>query len=152
MSNLFLFEMLANIALPLGLLLIGYVFGRIAERRHYARLRKEEAELAHILVFTERHLPDGALPAGGMVHGCVVVGQDYFKAILAGLRGIFGGRIAAYETLIDRARREAIVRLKRDADQGGATMVTNIKYSTTRIGRAIEVVAYGTPCQLHQAP
>lgn len=151
MGYALLIEFLANIAIPLGLLLIGYIFGRIAERRHYARLRKDEAALAHILVFSQRQVPDGALPAGGMVHGCVVVGQDYFKAILAGLRGIFGGRIAAYETLIDRARREAIVRLKRDADSAGANVVTNIKFSTTRIGRAIEVVAYGTPCQLNQA-
>jgi len=142
----YLIDFILNILVPFGLVLTGYTFGRIAEQRHYARLKRDEAALAHVLTFTERHLPDAAQPAGGMVMGAVVIGQDYFKAFLAALRQIFGGRIAAYETLLDRGRREALVRLKRAADAQGANMVTNIKFSTTRIGIAIEVVAYGTPC------
>lgn len=146
----FFIEFLVNITFPVVLVLVGYIFGRLAERGHYKRLRAAEAELAHVLTFADRHVPEGAGPAGGMVQGAVVIGQDYFKALLAGLRSIFGGRIAAYETLIDRARREALVRMKRSAAAQGANMVTNIKFSTTRIGIAIEVVAYGTACTIDQ--
>lgn len=147
----FWIQMIANIGIPFGLLLIGYIFGRIAERRHYARLRQDEAALAHVLAFTERRPPPHARAAGGMVIGSVVIGQDYFKAILAGLRRLFGGSIAAYETLLDRARREAVVRMKRSAEAAGANMVTNIKFSTVRIGISIEVIAYGTACRLDPA-
>ncbi|MFT6733724.1 MAG: hypothetical protein ACJAS9_001914 [Polaribacter sp.] len=38
--------------------------------------------------------------------------MDYFKRFLAGLRNIFGGRVVTYESLVDRARREAILRMK----------------------------------------
>lgn len=145
-----LIEFLVNITFPVVLVLVGYIFGRLAERGHYKRLRNEEAELAHVLVFAQRKLPPGARPAGGMVQGAVVIGQDYFKALLAGLRQIFGGRVSAYETLLDRARREAVIRMKRSADAQGATMVTNIKFSTTRIGIALEVVAYGTACTVNK--
>ncbi|MEM6681418.1 MAG: heavy metal-binding domain-containing protein [Pseudomonadota bacterium] len=144
----FLLQFILNFAIPLSLILVGFICGRIAEQRHYARIRRDEAELAHVLTFTERAVPNAAAPAGNMVLGAVVIGQDYFKAILAGLRQIFGGNIRAYETLLDRARREATIRLKRAADAQGANMVTNIKFSTTRIGLAIEVVAYGTPCAM----
>ncbi|MCI5128213.1 MAG: hypothetical protein D3907_06860, partial [Candidatus Electrothrix sp. AUS3] len=33
----------------------------------------------------------------------------YFKRIVAGLRNIFGGNVQSYETLVDRARREAVI-------------------------------------------
>ena len=132
-----------NLGLPLLLLLIGYGFGRLNEQRHYQRLRADEASLAAVLAFSER-LPPANANSGALVIGAVVIGQDYFKAMLAGLRALFGGSIGAYETLLDRARREALVRMKRQAQAGGATMVTNIKFSTARIGLAIEVVAYGT--------
>jgi uncharacterized protein YbjQ (UPF0145 family) len=79
-----------------------------------------------------------------------VISVDYFKRLLAGLRNIFGGRVKSYESLIDRARREALLRMK--AMAGDATVIVNVRIETATIGRqsrrkstaCLEAVAYGT--------
>jgi uncharacterized protein YbjQ (UPF0145 family) len=88
-----------------------------------------------------------------LVAGSVVISVDYFKRFLAGLRNIFGGRVRSYESLLDRARREAILRMKAEAKALGADMVFNIKMETASISKgrrnaigAVEVLAYGTAC------
>ena len=78
----------------------------------------------------------------------MVIASDYFKTFTAGLINIFGGRVTPFESLVDRARREALLRMKEQASQTGASIVFNVKLETTRIatGRlgAVEVLAYGT--------
>ncbi len=74
---------------------------------------------------------------------------DYFKRVLAALRNIFGGNVQSFETLLDRARREAILRLKEscsDADE-----IINLRIETSSISKGgdnkigcVEVLAYGT--------
>ena len=85
-----------------------------------------------------------------LVAGSVVVSEDYFKRILSSLYSVFGGRVKSYETLLDRARREAVLRMKAEAAAHGARMIINIKFQTFavpgRSGRigAVELLAYGT--------
>ena len=93
-----------------------------------------------------------------LVAGSVVVSVDYFKRFLAGLRGLVGGRVVAYESLLDRARREAILRMKQQARELNAAMVFNIKIETSSISRnarggvgSIEVLAYGTALSAQRA-
>jgi uncharacterized protein YbjQ (UPF0145 family) len=83
----------------------------------------------------------------------VVVSIDYFKRLLAILRNIFGGRVSAYESLVDRARREAILRMKESANKSGADIVVNMRLETATIGYnanqkrhvgSIEAIDYGT--------
>ena len=134
------------------LLILGYFFGRYAERRHFESIIKREAELAHVVVVAARKLTSNdANKSGQMVTGSVVVSVDYFKRFLALLRSIVGGRVTAYETLLDRARREAILRLKQEALSFNADRVFNIKIETASISKnaagnigSVEVFAYGT--------
>ena len=86
-----------------------------------------------------------------MVSGSVVVSVDYFKRFLAALRNLFGGRVISYESLLDRGRRESLLRMKQQAEELGAGMVFNVKYETASISKgrrdtigSIEVLAYGT--------
>ena len=44
-----------------------------------------------------------AVETVGLVSGNVVVSVDHFKRFLAGLRNIVGGRLKAYETILDSA-------------------------------------------------
>jgi uncharacterized protein YbjQ (UPF0145 family) len=67
------------------------------------------------------------------------------------LRSIVGGRVTAYETLLDRARREAILRMKQEAKAMNADRIFNIKLETASISKnasgnigSVEVLAYGT--------
>jgi uncharacterized protein YbjQ (UPF0145 family) len=131
------------------LLVIGYFAGSFIERQHYASIRKREEEYRDVLAFMVRFPFDRTTPQRAfLVHGTVVVSADYFKTFIAGLRNLFGGRFRAYETLMERARREALLRLKAEARRKGSTMVICVRFETTSIASgwapAMEVFAYGT--------
>ena len=63
-------------------------------------------------------------------------------------RRVVGGNIQPYERLVERGRREALIRLKEEAELRGIDKVINVRFTTNAItGRflhAIEMVAYGT--------
>lgn len=131
---------------------MGYGFGRYAESNHYKSIIKREKQLNSIPAIATRIPPIGSQNLNSqLVAGNVVISIDYFKRFIAGLRNIFGGRITSYETLLDRARREAILRMKEEAQKLNAEFVFNIKLETSSIhkGRgnsigSVEVLAYGT--------
>jgi uncharacterized protein YbjQ (UPF0145 family) len=151
-----------QIAVPLVLLAVAYFSGRRIERRHYESIRRRERELATLPAVTFRQIPSAwAVDAVGVVSGSVVVSVDYFKRFLAGMRTLVGGRIQSYETLLDRARREAILRCKEEARARGFQAVVNLRLETTRVSRAsrdsratagVEVLAFGTGLELRRDP
>jgi len=132
------------------LLLLGYIFGSIAESRHYKSIRKREEDFLTLpTIALKVPLSPEKIKSSKLVAGNVVISIDFFKKFLAGLRNIFGGNISSYETLIDRARREAILRMKTEARE--ASEIINVKIETASISKnthggvgAVEVVAYGT--------
>ncbi len=137
----------------LSLLVLGYFFGRLAERRHYKSIiARERAFRDKVLVIQTRFPPSGLGPhRSELVLGSVVISVDYFKRFLAGLRNLFGGPVKSYETLLDRARREAILRMQAHAARLGADKVLNVKLETASISKgrrnaigSVEVLAYGT--------
>lgn len=143
---------MSDLIVFITLLALGYGFGRYAEKRHYASIRKREMLLRNVPVIASRIPPYGQQNFDSrLVTGSVVISVDYFKRFIANLRNLFGGRVTSYETLLDRARREAVLRMKREARNMGATMVFNIKMETASIHKghgnnigSIEVLAYGT--------
>jgi len=142
---------MADLIIFLALLASGYTVGRIAERRHYRSIVAREKDMANVMVFTNRFPPLTQQASQALVTGSVVVSEDYFKRVVSGLQSLFGGRLRAYESLLDRARREAVLRMKQEARDKGAKMIINVKFQTFSIpGRnpnsfgAIEVMAYGT--------
>lgn len=147
----FIFENL-GLLLFLILLSMGFFIGRIMERQHYRSIRKREKSLARILVFATRFPPNvSEQQECRLVTGCVVISSDYFKQFVAGLRNLVGGRFRGYETLLDRARREAVLRMKEEAERAGYSMIVNVKMENTSIsgGRqgampSFELFAYGT--------
>jgi len=137
------------------LMAIGIIFGGLNERRHFARLRRDETALSHIRVVNVKTLASDLEPGGVLVSGNVVVAVDYFKKIMAAIRMVFGGRLNSYQSLLERARREAIVRMQREADALGADMIYNARVEFSAIGaqpQAIggaELLAYGTAVKLN---
>ena len=131
---------------------LGYVIGGYLERRHFRSIRERETSYSSLLTFNNRQLPDSVAAGDCMlVGGNVVISIDYFKRLAAGLRGIIGGRIGAYETLVDRARREALLRMKEDAMSKNLNMVFGVRLETSSIAKGsqgqlgmVEVYAYGT--------
>lgn len=134
------------------LLALGFFFGRIAEKKHYKSIIKREKQLKNILAVNSRIPPVCETPMSScLVAGSVVVSVDYFKRFISGLRALIGGRMVSYESLLDRARREAVLRMKQQAKSINAEMIFNIKFETSSISKnargrigSIEVLAYGT--------
>ena len=134
------------------LLGFGFIFGRRAEAKHYKSIFAREEALRSLVVSTDRFPPIEFMNHhSGLVSGNVVISVDYFKVVSAGLRGIVGGRIRSYETLLDRARREALLRMQEQARAAGAEAIINTKLETSRISGnsnkgvgSVEVLAYGT--------
>jgi uncharacterized protein YbjQ (UPF0145 family) len=141
-----------DVILFAALFLLGFFAGRWNERRHYASIRKREKELAGVLVFSNRFPPQATVRVPThLVSGSAVISDDYFKNVVAGLYSFFGGRVRTYESLVDRARRESVLRMKAAARAHGARMIVNVKFQTFAIGgrsqnsvKGVEVLAYGT--------
>jgi uncharacterized protein YbjQ (UPF0145 family) len=140
---------LIEIGIFVTLMAVGFFAGRVIERRHYASIRLREKQYLDVQVFMMRFPPDRiSAQEAFLVTGTVVVSADYFKTFVAGLRNLFGGRFRADESLMERARREAILRLKSDARRKGAKLVVCVRFETTSItagwAPSIEVFAFGT--------
>ena len=138
----------------LGILLgVGYFVGNTLEKKHYKDIKKRERQTIHVPVVTfgaKQQLPHANEAA--LFLGSVVVSADYFKMFASSLRNLVGGRVVVYESVLDRGRREAVLRMKEQAIAWGATQVVNVRLETSTIGNqaggkglaAIEVTAYGT--------
>lgn len=139
------------IGLPVLLFLMAWLVGATIEKRHFQSIRERESKFLQLPAVPIRTPdPDRTVMESRLVTGSVVVSNDRFKLALAGLRMIFGGRVASYESLVDRARREAILRMK--AEWPEADAILNLRMETSTISTnqkdrgmgAFEVLAYGT--------
>jgi len=65
---------------------------------------------------------------------------------------LIGGRVKPYESLLERGRREALLRMKEQALALNANLIVNVKIETAAISKGataqqigcVEVLAYGT--------
>ncbi len=137
-----------KIGITLILFFIGWVFGRFIEQKHLNELEQTEHRLAYIRIDTNKF--KSSENNGQLISSNVVISHDYFKYIIAQIQNFFGGRLTTYESVVERARREAIVRLKQQAENAGATQIMGLRLSTTELGMQggmVEVFAYGTAIQ-----
>ena len=134
-------------------LAITYTTGRIIEKNHFKNIQQREIALIKkpIISFgakkwkTKRKIKDIR-----MVTGEVVIAGDYFKSFVASLKNIIGGRLTTYEAIMDRARREAILRMKEKAI--GANIIINTRIETVMLNHVnmansvpkCAIIAYGT--------
>lgn len=135
----------------IGLILLGYGFGKMNERRHYRSINKREQSLVGLATTSSKFTlgNQNNITRLELVTGHVVISVDYFKRLLAGLRNIFGGSVQAYETLLDRARREAVLRMKESCKNADELINLRIETSSISKGRgnsigSVEVLAYAT--------
>ena len=137
------------------LLCVGFFNGRYVERRHLADLERREACVRHLIVTNTKFIPpELGYRRAEILLGEVVIASDYFKNFLAGLRSFFGGELKSLQTLMDRARREATLRVLEQAAANGASAVFNIRLETSNIGAMqgkkqapmAEILVCGTAC------
>jgi len=127
------------------------VIGSIGEKKHYESIHARERASVHVPVIPTSVSDDSKqVISAVLVTGATVVSPDAFRRFLASVRNLFGGRLRSYESMLDRARREAVLRMKEQAP--GADAFVNFRMETSKIGGqqrkqgiiAIEVLAYGT--------
>lgn len=149
MNNSSVTQILINYAPLIVLFVVGWFFGARHERQHLAQLAIAEKELSQIIVSSERfYVPSIASGSEGeLVMGSVVIAQDYFKMVIARVLSLFGKNLTTYETLLDRARREAIVRMRTQAEAKGYNHIYGLRLEVSNInqlGSMVEAIAYGT--------
>ena len=141
---------MAELIIFLVLFFAGLFFGRRNESKHYESIHRREQEQFHrpAMNFDSEELTTEA-EYSELAVGSVVIAVDYFKQFVSGLRLFFGGELKTYSSLIDRARREALLRMKESHPE--ADLFLNTRFETTSISKgekdrigSIEMLAYGT--------
>ncbi len=143
-----------DITIFLILIGIGYFAGNYFEKKHYQNIKIRERKTVHLPMMTfgkKDKLPEAR--DSQLFIGSVVISADYFKLFAFALRNLLGGKVVVFESLLDRGRREAILRMKESAMAWGATQILNVRFETSSISGntpgkqgliSIEVMAYGT--------
>ena len=139
--------------IPIFLVGLGLLVGKLVERAHFRSLAEREARMQGFPTTNLRRIPENwSVKESWLVRGNVVIASDYFKSFGAKLKTIIGGHLRTLETLLVRARREAVLRLQETARAQGADAVMNLRFEQNTITRAggnkgippVEVLAYGT--------
>ena len=130
---------------------LGFFVGRYQESRHYESIKRREEAFAAIPCLSVKRMPVGGpvVREARLVSGSVVISVDYWKQLLAAIRNVFGGEVVSYSSLIDRSRREALLRMK--AECPDADLYMNCRLETSAISQGnpkapgtVEVMAYAT--------
>ncbi len=134
-------------------LIVCFFTGSIVEKKHFKKLREREIKLykSPCISFGKAFSKNTKIQECYLVSSSVVIACDYFKHFLASLKTIFGGNISSYESVLDRGRREAILRIREYAKSKNANAIINIKIDTILIdppggkqNPKVCVTAYGT--------
>jgi len=132
---------------PVLLLVLGWGVGRIKIRNHRKWLDTQDKFLEDIRLHNIKYKQSTESTAETfLVTGSLVLSIDVFRRLIATFIQIVGGEINNYSDLLDRGRRDALLRMKADARNVGAHDIYNIKIQSASIGanRGIEILAYGT--------
>ena len=152
-------ELIIGIGIPLVLIFVGRVVGARIERAHFQSIVEREAVFHDKPALSTRRAESGArIRKSTLATGSVVVSVDHFKRFISGFRMFFGGEVRSYSSLIERARREAVIRMKESCPDADAYLNTRLETSTIASTAGdegmgtIEVLAYGTAVHYDRAP
>ena len=87
----------------------------------------------------------------GVVTGEAIIGANVFRDIMAGVRDFFGGRSAAYEEVLRKAKETALQEMSEQAQQLGANAVvgTHLDYEALgSSGNMLMVICNGTAVRI----
>lgn len=127
-----------------SLLGVGYFVGSAREKKHFEEIILREKKLLALATQSGKRL-NPEYQHSLFVTGSVVIASDYFKNFAGTLKNFFGGNVSSLETLMDRARREAILRAKEKASAWGAEEILGFRVEFATLDQmGVEVLAYGT--------
>lgn len=131
----------------------GLIFWKINEKKHYTSIVKREETFKKINVISDKDLQNLSLEQTDQefFSAGTVIAIDYFKKLMAWFVNFFWGRMKSYESLVDRARREAVLRLKEKASKKWYNTLINLRIETSSISKwkkwniwSVEALAYAS--------
>ena len=143
-----------DIILPLVMLLLTYITGSIIEKKHFKKIKQREIALIRKPIVSygvKKWTSKKKVKSAELVTGEVVISGDYFKNFVAALKNFFGGRLTTFESVLDRGRREAILRMREKAK--GANLIVNTRIESVMLNDIYSgqggvpqcaIIAYGT--------
>ena len=97
-----------------------------------------------ILVNTD-YITGKELEMLGLVKGSTIQSKHLGKDIAQAFKMMVGGKLKAYNEMMNEARAIATKRMVAEAQELGADAIVNIRYASSAIMQgAAEVIAYGT--------
>ena len=84
----------------------------------------------------------------GIVTGEAILGANIFRDLFASVRDIVGGRSAAYEQELGKARRTALAEMEAEAVKVGASAIVGVDLDYEVINNMLMVAASGTAVKL----
>lgn len=131
-------------------MLVVFLISRYREKRFWQRVEDREVALSAIGISTRKAITEASQIS--LVHASIVVGQGHYRRFVAMLIKLVGGELNAYADLNERARREAVNRLKEEAKILGASEIINVRFTTSSLLslnskgglHAVEITASGT--------
>ena len=133
---------MSDIILLLIVLGVTFITGSIIEKKHFENI---------IISFgAKKWTTNKKIKKIELVTGEVVISGDYFKNFVASLKNFFGGRLTPFESIMDRARREAILRMREKAQY--ANIIVNVRIESVMLSDLYNpqsipqcaIIAYGT--------
>jgi uncharacterized protein YbjQ (UPF0145 family) len=145
-----------DLIILISLIVLGYIVGSRIESKHYRSISAREDNTYKQVCLSDKKCPkDLDIQESRLATGSVVIAIDHFKRILFSFRNLFGGEAKSYSSLIDRARREALLRMKET--EPTADLFVNVRLETFSISKgaqgqvsAVEMFAYGTAIWLNK--
>jgi len=138
-------------------IICGLFFGKRAEKKHYSSIIEREEKYKSIVILSDKDLKRVKNTSGEwiLLSGTTVVSIDAFKKFMSSFVNLFWGKMKSYESLVDRARREAILKVKQQAYEKNLNCIVNLRVETSSITKnakqnvwAVEALVYATGIQV----
>jgi len=123
-----------DLILIITLLVITFCTGSYLEKRHFKKIKQREIALIRKPIVSygiKKWNSSRKVKSVELVTGEVVISGDYFKNFVAALKNFFGGRLTTFESVLDRGRREAILRMREKAK--GANLIVNTRIESVML-------------------
>ena len=145
---------MGDLLLVIIILIITYTTGSIIEKNHFKKIRQREIALVKkpVVTFGKKLTTNKKIKNVELVAGEAAISGDYFKTFVSSFRNFFGGRMVSFESLMDRARREAVLRMRESAKH--ADIIVNVRIECAMLKSSedtsnsqlaqVSVIAYGT--------
>lgn len=98
-----------------------------------------------MLLTTTEKIPGKEYEVLGLVEGSMIQSKNIGKDITQGFKGIVGGELRQYTTMLNESREAAKERMIAQATALGADAVVAVRYTTSAVIQgAAEMLCYGT--------